>query len=168
MRIAAGLDQHHAVLAQRDQHRVDAAIVDQHARRGDDRRFIVDRAIGGGAELAAVRLDQRGAAICPIVGALGVDHDGVPGAARRGDDLGGDALGQHALGVVRDDDDLVLRQELAHHAEEIVAQRAGERRGLLAVGAQHLLGPGDVAGLERRGAAAFGQEMRLGAAEPAP
>ncbi len=156
-----GVHQQHAFLAQRDQDRAELEIVDEGARRGGDLVLAADRQLGGSAELAAIGLQEAGAAIGGIVEALGIDHHEMAGAARRHDRRRGDALVEDALGIVREDGDVAGRRRVLDQPQQILAHRRRDRRHLLAVGAQELLRAGDVAGLDRGGATALDEEMHL-------
>ncbi len=150
-----------SILAQRDEHGAEIASGDQRARGGDDLILRADRHARRLGELAAVRLQHAGAAIGCVVGALGVDDHRLAGGAGGGNDGGGDAVGKHALGIVRDDDDGVVGNRLLDEAYEIPAHIRAERGHALAVGAQHLLGGGDVAGFHRGHPPGLDQDVRL-------
>ena len=81
--LAAGLDQHHPVPAQGDEHGAEREAAEQRARRRDllARRH---RRVHRPGKLAPVGRDQVGAAIPGVVVALGIDDDaGTAGPGKR-------------------------------------------------------------------------------------
>ena len=99
----------------------------------------------GMSQLAPVRLYQIGAAIAYVIATLRVDDDIGAGLARRPDDLERHPFGQHAFGVIRDDDDGMVGHQLARQPQQIFADIRIERDRAFAVGPQELLIAGDVA-----------------------
>ena len=149
--------------AERGENRVEAAPFDQRAGGRDDLAVGRNRHSRGVGELAPVRLQQIGAAIADVIAALRVDDDPRAGLARRPDDLERHPFGQHALGVIRDDDDRMVGHKLAREPQQIFADVGIERDRAFAIGAQQLLVAGDVARLDRGRALRLHENMRLGA-----
>ena len=160
---AVGRDQHRPFRAERGQNRVEAATLDQRAGGRDD--LVVGRHghSRGVGEFAPVRLYQVGAAISYLIAALRVYDDPGAGLARRPDNLERHPLGQHALGVIRDDDDRMVGHKLARQPQQVLANVRIKRDRAFAVGPQQLLIACYIARLDCGRALRLDEDMRLGA-----
>ena len=114
-------------------------------------------------QFAPVWLYQIGTAISYVIATLRVDDDTGIGLARRPDDLERHPFGQHALGVIRDDDNRMVGHKLARQPQQVFADIRIERDRAFAVGTQELLIACDIARLYRGRPLRLDEDMRLGA-----
>ncbi len=151
----------HSILAAGDHEGVANALRENLASPGD--HLLVARALVTASvlQLVAIRSQYGRALVLQEGAALGVHQDRLACGARRRDCLADDGIAQHALGVVRQHDDVGLRQSCAK------LRKRGRRDGLrqrcfaLNVRPQNLLTLADVASLECRGTVPVDDQQSL-------
>ncbi len=102
--------QGHAVLALRHQHSLAVRKLHRVLRGFGDTLFGIGTAAGGLREFLAIGREQRRAAINREIGALGIDDHRLAELARGVDDVADHPCGQHALGIIGQQDDVRARQ----------------------------------------------------------
>ena len=141
-------DQAHAVRAPGRENALHAGTIDKTVGRGDDVFIAVRRLSGSLGELLQVRRDQVRSRVRREVAALGVDHHRNACLDGEGDNLLGEAAAEHPLAVIGKYHGAAVRQRRQHLFQNAFPKPAVQRLQGFLIGAEHLLGAGDVARLD--------------------
>ena len=139
-RLAGARQQAHAVLAARQQNRL--AVHRSHEFAGCvlEIGFGIGAAAGRLKEFLAVRRQHRRAAIDGKIGAFRIDDDAFAEFLRLIDDIADDARGQRALGIIRQQHDVGVRQRRHGRRDHLLLDRSRDRLGHFPIGTQQMRG----------------------------